>query len=442
MARSLPFFLLATLLFACNNLEDANVPERKTFIRFFGSVTSYTSVVAERDADGGFILVGNVAPMSVEPLNDPRNFPGIVVIKTDAQGVKTWEKIYRHSNAQAIMPLSDGGYLVTGQGIELNPGSPESSEFVNTKFLLMKLSSTGDSVGGYKLDSTVNVQRGTGSVTLKVDFKAFSSVINNGEIETVGSYKVPGLQERTITMGFTPSFTPVWRKNLDLQSSDYVNTNFLGLSNGNLVWTSTAVPSDANQSKYMSVIAVQPNYASPANNALFGKGDETGGHEVRDMQPSATGYGAIGTFTNKSGARNVFFTKIDAIGNVFDTAYFDCGATDPALITVKNENRASQSLSQDDGNAIVYTKDSGFILACSMQQTPEKGNGGTDILLIKIDAFGKYSWEKLLGGSGNEVATSIRELSDGTLLIAGTSTISNISSMFIIRADANGDLKE
>lgn len=443
MARSLPFLLLILLLFACNNLEDANVPERKTFIRFFGSVTSYSSVVAERDIDGGFILAGNVAPITVEGSpSDPRNFPGVIIIKTNDQGNKVWEKIYRHANVQAIKPLTDG-YLVTGQGIDLNPGSPESSEFVNTQFLLMKLGSTGDSVRGFKMDSTVTVQRGANStVVLKVDFKAYSSVVNSGEIEAVGSYKVPGGQERTITMGFNADLEPIWRKNLDLQNSDYVNTNFVAMSNGNMIWSSTAVPADANQSKYVSVISVPPNYASPSNNGLFGKGDDTGGHDVHDMQPSATGFGAIGTFTNKAGSKNVFFIKVDPIGNVIDTAYFDCGSTDESLIPIKDSNRATQSVSQDDGTAIVYTNDSGFVLACSMAQTPEKGNGGTDIVLIKIDAFGKYKWSKLLGGSGNEVATSIRELSDGTLLIAGTSTISNIASMFIIRADANGELKE
>ncbi len=32
-------------------------------------------------------------------------------------------------------------------------------------------------------------------------------------------------------------------------------------------------------------------------------------------------------------------------------------------------------------------------------------------------------------------------MTDGTLLISGTSTISNVSSMFIMKTDGNGELK-
>jgi hypothetical protein len=442
MARFLPF-LLVILLFACNNLEDAKIPERQTFIRFFGSPVSYASVVVEPDLDGGFIMAGNVSAIEVDPSTDERNLPGIIIVKTDNQGTKSWEKIIRNANVHSIKPLQDG-YLVTGEGIENNPRSSESSEFVNQQFLLLKLGSTGDVADSYSYDSTVTVTRGTDQVELKVDFKASSSVlINDGtEIATLGSYKVPGGQERTITLGFSLSnlSAPIWRKNLDLLNFNYVSTNFLGLSNGNLVWASTATPTDANQSKYVSVISVPPNYASPSNNSLLGKTD-VGGHDVLDMQPSATGFGAIGTYTNQSGNANVFFVKIDPAGNVNESSvrYFDCGATDSQQIAIKKDDAGT---SQDAGTAITYTRDGGFVLACSMAQTPEKGNGGTDIVLIKVDAFGNYKWDKLLGGSGNEVATSIRELADGTLLIAGTSTISNISSMFIIRADGNGNLKE
>lgn len=442
MARSL-LFLLVVILFSCTNLEDANIPERQTFIRFFGSVRSYSSIVVERDADGGFIMAGNAAPLESETATEEQKVPGIIIVKTTDQGTKVWEKIIPNANVHAIKPLSDG-YLLTGEGIELNPNSTESSEFVNSQFLLLKLTATGDISQQFQKDSTITVSRGSDDVVLKVDFQASASVVLNGgtEIATLGSFKVPGSQERTITMGFNLAdiSAPIWRKNLDLQNFDYVNTNFLGLSGANLVWASTASPTDVNQSKYMSVIAVPPNYASPSNNSLFGKTDD-GAHDVKDVQPSATGFAAVGTYTNKSGNKNVFFVRIDPAGNVMESSakYFDCGGSGAEEIVIE---KTAAGASQDDGTAITYTSDGGFVLACAMSQTPDKGNGGTDIVLIKVDAFGNYKWDKLMGGSGNEVATSIRELADGTLLISGTSTISNVSSMFIIRADANGDLKE
>ncbi|HMJ67987.1 MAG TPA: hypothetical protein VK508_03795 [Cyclobacteriaceae bacterium] len=438
MARSLLFLLFLTL-FACNNLEDATIPERQTFIRFFGSARSYVSVAVEPDLDGGFIMVGNAAPLESDLATPDQQIPAIVIVKTDAQGTKLWEKIIPNANVHSIKPLADG-YLLTGEGIELNPSSSESSEFVNTQFLLLKLSATGEPQLSFSKDSSVTVTRGLDQVNLKVDFKASASVVLPGgtEVATIGSYKVPGSQERTVTMGFSLSnfSQPLWRKNLDLFNFDYINPNFLGFKSGNLVWASTATPQDINQSKYVSVIAVPPNYASPSNNSLFGKTDDTGGHDVKDIETSATGFGIVGTYTSKAGNKNVFFVKVDPAGNVMESTvkYFD--GVDLAIEKTNSGN------SQDEGTAITFTKDGGFVLACAMGENPTTGHGGTDIVLIKIDAFGNFLWHKLMGGSGDEIASSIRELSDGTLVIAGTSTISNVSSMFIIRADGSGNLKD
>lgn len=445
MARSL-LFLSFLLLFACNNLEDANVPDRQTFIRFFGSPRSYVAVAAEPDLDGGFIMVGNAEPLETDDATDQQKRPGIIIVKTNNQGTKLWEKLIDNANVRSIKPLADG-YLLSGAGIELNPNSTESSEFVNSSFLLLKLSPSGEIVQQYRKDSSVVALRGEQQVTLKVDFKANAAVVTAAnEVVALGSFKVPvtGQQERVFTIGFSAAnvAAPVWRRNLDLFNFDYVNTNQLGSVGGNLVWASTATPADVNQAKYVSVIAVPPNFASPLNNSLFGKNEE-GSHEVNDFRPAATGFGLVGTYTNKStGNTNVFFAKVDQVGNVVASSarYFDCASidNDPPLVIQKTD----QGTSQDAGTAIAYTNDGGFVLACSMGPTPERGNGGTDIVLIKIDAFGNYKWNKLLGGSGNEVANSISELADGTLLISGTSTISNVSSMFIIRSDRNGNLNE
>jgi hypothetical protein len=126
MTRSL--LLLSLLLLACNNLEDANVPDRRTFIRFFGSSRSYVSAVVERDiADGGYILAGNVAAVEPQSPTDSARRPAVIVIKTDEQGTKLWEFTYPGANVNSIKPLGrdlgsgSDGYLLTGEGIDLLP---------------------------------------------------------------------------------------------------------------------------------------------------------------------------------------------------------------------------------------------------------------------------------------------------------------------------------
>src|ERR1051325_10130427 len=266
MARSL--LLLSLILFACNNLEDANIPERQTFIRFFGSDRSYTAAAVERDAAdvGGYILVGNIAPRESDNPNDSASAPGIIVVKTDEQGNKLWNFTLPGANVHSVKPLGKDnglggdGYLLTGESIELNPNSSESSEFVNSQFLLLKIVHLAGSdetkvVQQFKKDSSIVATRGTDNVTLNVDFTAESTVsIDDNHVATLGSYEVPGGQEKTITMGFNLSdiTTPVWRKNLDLVNFDYVNTPFVGISGANLVWASTASPTDVNESKYLS----------------------------------------------------------------------------------------------------------------------------------------------------------------------------------------------
>lgn len=434
MSRAI--IILSLLAFACNNLEDAAVPERNTYIRFFGSQKSYTAVAAEPDTDGGFIVLGNVEGDS------------IVLIKTNSQGTKIWEAFHANTRANAIMPLTDG-YLITGDGIELNPGSAETSELENFKFRVMKTDLAGTNVvQQFTKDSTVTVDRGANTLTLKVDFHAAASVLlPGGQVATLGSYQVPGDLQRVITVGFNVNnlSAPIWRKNFDLDNFDYINTRSLNFSQGNLVWAATASPQDPNQSKYISVIAAPPNFASPSNNSLLGK-DEDRAHIVNDIQRSATGFAVIGSYSERDGSEsNVFFGRVDPAGTIIPSSvrYFnlhkDPSATGYPDLTVSKTETGS---TEDSGDAITYTRDGGFVLACSIEENPLRGSGGLDIVLIKVDAFGNYIWDKILGGSGNEKVNSIRELSDGSLLLCGTAEISNVSSIFIIKTDANGELKD
>ena len=106
-----------------------------------------------------------------------------------------------------------------------------------------------------------------------------------------------------------------------------------------------------------------------------------------------------------------------------------------------DKSEQTNSISQDEGLALTATSD-GFVLAGALTSTPTVGNGGKDILLVKLDAMGNLLWKRTMGGTGDETITSIRETSDKGLLMFGTNTINGLSSMMLIKTDENGEIKD
>jgi hypothetical protein len=163
---------------------------------------------------------------------------------------------------------------------------------------------------------------------------------------------------------------------------------------------------------------------------------------ANDIQPSesvAFGYGVIGTYASPTGANsNMFFIRVNQQGNIIEGSerYFD----GERFLTGNGTVAAGESSSEDTGDALISTRDGGFILAGSVQTTPNLGKGGKDILLIKIDSQGNILWHKVMGGAGNETVNSIRETADGGLLLCGSNDVSGLSSIFIMKTDANGEL--
>jgi len=126
---------------------------------------------------------------------------------------------------------------------------------------------------------------------------------------------------------------------------------------------------------------------------------------------------------------------LDQRGNILagTAKYYDNGieVADKSFSTV-----------EDSGQALVACKDGGYLLAGILNSTPTVGNGGKDVLLIKVDAFGVVIWTKTYGGSGDEVTNTAIEMPEGGFLICGTSIVQNFSSMFIIKTNAAGNLTD
>src|SRR6185436_12693394 len=78
--------------------------------------------------------------------------------------------------------------------------------------------------------------------------------------------------------------------------------------------------------------------------------------------------------------------------------------------------------SGDQASSIQQTTDGGYIVAgqSGSNNGDVSGNhGGGDYWVVKMNASGEIQWQKCLGGSATEEAYSIEQTTDGGYIVAG-----------------------
>lgn len=433
MQHKVYFAITVMLLASCTSFEDAELTERKTFAHFYSSASDYTGTVAELDGDGGFILSGEI-----------RNSDGTtdgLIIKTDARGHKVWERVMEQSVAKAILPTVNG-YILAGDSVQLDAGSTDVHELSNTFARLVIMDAQGNITDKHITKSSIQRTVNNQQVTLNVDYHADAIALDaNGRIIMLGSYRVPDENEASYVAAFAMSdiSDSLWQKSYRSLEHHYMNANSVFVTpSSSIVWASKMYTSEQNLGReFLSVPNVGPNSA-PINHSLYGESDQRN-HSVADMQKSSVGYCAIGTYAEPSGLNaNIYFVRINNNLDVMpETARYIDGQQLLLNNTLLTEATTSSSI--DEGLAVTATDD-GFLIAGSLTTNPTVGNGGKDILLIKLDPFGNLLWKKLMGGSGDEVISSIRQTSDKGFLLFGTNTINGLSSMMLLKTDENGDI--
>ena len=101
--------------------------------------------------------------------------------------------------------------------------------------------------------------------------------------------------------------------------------------------------------------------------------------------------------------------------------------------------------------SIQQTNDGGYVFAgnsSSNDGAVSGNNGAYDYWVVKLDASGNIAWQKCLGGSGEETASSIQQTADGGYIVAGNSSSNDgdVSSnnggadYWIVKLDALGNI--
>jgi len=140
------------------------------------------------------------------------------------------------------------------------------------------------------------------------------------------------------------------------------------------------------------------------------------------QQTSDGGYIVVGsTASFGAGSSDIFLIKTDANGNIQWAKTYG-GPGDDSVYSVQQ------------------TSDGGYIVAGS---TYSFGAGSWDIFLMKTDANGNIQWAKTYGGTGDDVAFSVQQTSDGGYIVAGGTSSFGAGSwdIFLIKTDANGNIQ-
>jgi hypothetical protein len=102
----------------------------------------------------------------------------------------------------------------------------------------------------------------------------------------------------------------------------------------------------------------------------------------------------------------------------------------------------------DEALSVAQTTDGGCIMAgvtTSSNGDATGNHGGSDYLVIKLDATGNKQWGKVFGGSGDERTRSVIATSDGGYIVAGESgsidgDLTNlIKGAWLVKLDGNGN---
>ena len=112
-----------------------------------------------------------------------------------------------------------------------------------------------------------------------------------------------------------------------------------------------------------------------------------------------------GDVSGKRGITNYWIVKLDAEGKLL-------------------WQRPLGGSMMDQANSVQQTTDGGYIVAgdsISKDGDVSGNRGNADYWIVKLNVRGKIVWQKTLGGSGSDIATSIQQTTDGGYIIAGHS---------------------
>ena len=369
----------------------------------------------KKTTDGGFIAVGYAQSSDFDISNKNNDSYDYWVVKFDAANTVEWSKTFGGSDddrARDILQLSDGSFLVTGFSrsndldVTVNSGNYDfwvvKINFDGTlvweksfgfsgadQSYIIKQTSDGNFLLGGSLDVTASGGQGNSKTSkrhaggdywlLKIDAngnKLWSRYYGGQFTDTLLDISETENGNYILT-GYSDSSDTDISNNLGEYDFWIVKVN----NTGDLIWERNFGGSQIDEA--FSITKTTDNHFLIAGNTRSADKD----------------------VTLNNGSSDIWVIKINSDGTLIWERNF--GGT-----------------SFDNANKIISAERGGFYVVGSSRSSDidaASNFGNKDVWILKIDATGNLQWQKNIGGSNLDEASSVIELQNGSLIVSGES---------------------
>ncbi len=400
------FIVLAALALSSYATQAQTVPAIKWQKSLGGSIDE-TATSTQQTSDGGYVVAGYTYSNDGDVTGNHGNYD-YWVVKVNSTGVLQWQKTLGGSGddfANSIQQTSDGGFIVAGYSNSHDGDVTDS--YGAYDFWIVKLNSTGvlqwqKSLGGSGFDLATNVkQTNDGGYIV-----AGSTASTNGDITfNHGSYDfwVVKLDNTGVLQ---------WQTTLGGTGNDNASSIQQTSDGGYIVGGSTnSTDGDVtgNQGNVdFWVVKLDNTGVLQWQKTLGGSGDDN----ANSIQQTSDGGYIVAGLTNSNDG--------DVTGN---HGGYDSWVVKLTSTGAMQWQRAFGGSASDNAISIQQTSDGGYVVGGSTNSTDGDvtGNkGSNDSWIFKVSSIGMLQWQKTLGGSAYDEATSIQQTWDGGYIVGGS----------------------
>jgi hypothetical protein len=411
--KKILFFCVIISVCGCKTEGDVEPANESTFIRYLGTEDNNSAVLAFETTDG-FSLLSNA-----ESEGGDRK---IKFTQTDLYGHTVWEQNYpsvkRNWSAASFIETTDSqlpnsGYLIIGDSIKGNG---------ITDLLLLKIDKQGTLIDSVTISAPNSLISLHGRAVMKDPADGNYIVLGNatGDPSPVNDMFVAKLDADDLSI-------IMWSKEYGAGLSTTTNRIYFN-NNQNLFWGGSV----RTPSYDVRLVQVPIGSQSPitGNNIGSPQFDEN----ALDFCQSFGGWAFTGSF-KKYDTEDIFVLKVDSKG---DTIRYTPFAEKDYDVRYPKDVGAFKGYDgqNEKGVSITSTKDDGFVVLGQVSTATKS----EDLTIVKLDATGKKVWQYNYGGADRQEAASVRETSDGSYLIFGTTYFINEKKLMLIKVNRDGKL--